>query len=70
MESDETGLERVTMDQLKKNKQKPEDEDSEAPPAVRPRDNAVAGAGASSSSARPAVIEENMDLSELRVSGV
>ncbi len=67
MEGDETGLVRVTMDQLKKNKRKPEDEDSEAPPAARPRDNSAAGAGASSSSARPAVIEENMDICELCV---
>ncbi len=65
MEGDETGLVRVTMDQLKKNKRKPEDEDSDAPPAVRRRDNTAAGAGASSSSARPAAIEENMDISEL-----
>ena len=38
MEDDETGLVRVTIDQLKKNKRKPEDEDPEAPPAVRPRE--------------------------------
>ena len=65
MEDDEAGLVRVTIDQIRKNKRKPEDEDPEEPPAVRPREAAVAGAGASSSSAGPAVIEENMEISEL-----
>ncbi len=65
MEDDEAGLVRVTIDQIRRNRRKLEDEDPEAPPAVRPREAAVAGAGASSSSAGPAVIEENMEISEL-----